>query len=349
MGGGHPRGVAGGREERTGPSPNWDELIREPGKGAQSLRVVTRITSIIPRRTLNMAAGVIRNLSEFRLTTSFQHPFYCPMDIQDTLIEDEEEDEEEEEEEGAEQEGEEEGLDESGDLSCQVTKGEEWTEKDSSPSSAETTYRLLRFADLINSDIQRYFGRKNREEDPDACDIYEDRTFLGKCGRERYYADLVKMAQAGGGGASGCRPGQEEEEESPPPPRKLPCEADCQAMEVLCSQENAQKLGPLAELFDYGLQRYVGSSGGGKHARRHRSEKRHGYILPMCKRQLPSSFWTEPSPAQPVCMLSTSCTPDFSDLLANWTTESSHELQDGLRDSPHELSRQALETDYHIS
>ncbi|KAJ8413569.1 hypothetical protein AAFF_G00080760 [Aldrovandia affinis] len=296
-----------------------------------------------------MAAGVIRNLSDFRLATSFQHPFYCPMDIQGTLIEDEEDDEDEEEEDGDGQEGEEEGLEDSGDLSCRIDEGEEWREKGATPSTTETTYRLLRFADLINSDIQRYFGRKNREEDPDACDIYEDRTFLGKCGRERYYADLVKMAQAGGGGAAGSRAGQEEDQESPPPSLNLPCEADCQALEVLCSQENSQQLGPLAELFNYGLRRYVGSTGGSKHARRQRVDKRHGHMLPMCKRRLPSSFWTEPTPTQPVCMLSTSNTPDFSDLLANWTTESGQELQGGVRDSPHELSRQALETDYHIS
>ncbi|XP_036386910.1 protein PERCC1 [Megalops cyprinoides] len=294
-----------------------------------------------------MAAGVIRNLSEFRLTTSYQHPFYCQMDIQDSLIEDEEEDEEEEEEEN---EGEEEGLEERGGLSCHTHGGDEgWREKASAPSPTETTYRLLRFADLINSDIQRYFGRKNREEDPDACDIYEDRTFQGKCGRERYYADLVKMAQTGDSSSAGGKGGQEEAQDSPSTPLNLPCEVDCQALEVLCSQENTQQLGPLAELFDYGLRRFVGSNGGSKQAPQQKGDRRHGHILPMCKRRLPPSFWTEPTPAQPVCMLSTSNTPDFSDLLANWTTESSQELHGGVRDSPHELTRQELETEYHIS
>ncbi|KAJ8363928.1 hypothetical protein SKAU_G00127590 [Synaphobranchus kaupii] len=293
--------------------------------------------------------GVIRNLSDFRLTTSFQHPFYCPLDIQDTLIDDEDE-EDEEEEDGYGQDGEEEVIDESQNLSCQIHRGDkEWIEEGCTHITTETTYRLLHFVDLINSDIQRYFGRKNREEDPDACDIYEDRTFLGKCGRERYYADLVKMAQAGGGSGAVGGAGQEEDRESPPPSLNLPREAHCQALEDLCSQENAQQLGPLAELFDYGLRRYAGSSGGSKQIRRQRVDRRHGHILPMCKRHLPSSFWTEPTPTHPVCMLSTSSTPDFSDLLANWTTESGQELQGAVRDSPHELSRQALETDYHMS
>ena len=36
------------------------------------------------------------------------------------------------------------------------------------PSSPETPLQLLRFSELISGDIQRYFGRKDRGQDPDA-------------------------------------------------------------------------------------------------------------------------------------------------------------------------------------
>ncbi|XP_069037009.1 protein PERCC1 [Lepisosteus oculatus] len=222
------------------------------------------------------------------------------------------------------------------DLPGQIAGPEAWLEGVgvAPPSNAEVTCQLLHFADLISCDIQRYFGRKSKEEDPDACDIYEDRdgAFSGKSGRERYYADLVKMAQTG----------DQEDEDSPPHPLTPPGEPDCQVLRALCSRENIQTLGPLAELFDYGLRRFV------RLGRQQRGDRRHTQIVPMCKRRLPPSFWTEPSP-HPACLLSVSSTPDFSDLLANWTSESSHELQAAGRESPGELSRQTLDTGYSVS
>ncbi|XP_066545697.1 protein PERCC1 [Amia ocellicauda] len=289
-----------------------------------------------------MAAGVIRTLTDFRLAMSFQHPFYSPadnqadMDFQDASTEEEEEDEEEEQRLGEEEEMEEE-EEEEGESSCLVS-GQVGGE---APSSAEVTYRLLRFVDLINGDIQRYFGRKSKDEDPDACDIYEDRDRLFPCksGRERYYADLVKMAQTG----------EQEEEEAPHSPLTPPGEADCQVLRALCSQEHTQQLGPLAELFDYGLRRYIKpQSRGPKQGKRHKGDRKHTQVVPMYKRRLPPSFWAEPSP-NPACLLGAPNTPDFSDLLANWTSENSHELQGEGRDSPNELNRQTLETAHIIA
>ncbi|MGH0176001.1 UNVERIFIED_CONTAM: hypothetical protein FKN15_076343 [Acipenser sinensis] len=174
------------------------------------------------------------------------------------------------------------------------------------------TIQLLRFADLINCDIQRYFGKKSKEEDPDACEIYEDRlSSVGRSGRERYYADLMRVAQSRGREEEG-----EEEEED-----ELP-----HVLRALCSRDSIQQLGPLAELFSIGLRRYV-KPGGAEHARRQKGECRHGQGVPMCKRRLPPSFWAEPAPHPPACLLSATNTPDFSDLLASWTCESSQELQ----------------------
>uniref|UniRef100_A0A8C9TCG9 Proline and glutamate rich with coiled coil 1 n=1 Tax=Scleropages formosus TaxID=113540 RepID=A0A8C9TCG9_SCLFO len=286
-----------------------------------------------------MAAGVIRNLTDFR------EAFYCPVNFHNDLTEDEDEDEEDE---GDAQDAEEEGLEEGMCLSCHANgEGEEVRDTSPVPSPSETPHRLLHFADLISSDIQRYFGRKSRDEDPDACDVYEDRVFSGKCGRERYYADLVKMAQTSVGLSAGCETEPEEGAVSPHPSPHA--ESDGQALQELCRQENTQHLGPLAELFDYGLRRYAGPPEGSKQRWRQKEDKRLGQILPMCKRRLPASFWTEPSPIHPVCMLGTSNPPDFSDLLANWTMENSQELQSGVRASLHESNRQLLDTQYHIS
>ncbi|XP_041086300.1 protein PERCC1-like [Polyodon spathula] len=266
-----------------------------------------------------MAAGVIRNLTDFRL--AFQHPFYTltdqqeDMDFQEGSSEEEEEEEEEEMEEEEEEEEEEEGA------------GGAAAPQYSSHGTTEMTIQLLRFADLINCDIQRYFGKKSKEEDPDACEIYEDRlSTAGRSGRERYYADLMRVAQSRG---------REEEEELP------------HALRAICSRDSIQQLGPLAELFSFGLRRYV-KPGATEHARRQKGERRHGQGVPMCKRRLPPSFWAEPAPHPPTCLLSATNTPDFSDLLANWTCESSQELQGvSSTDSPRQ---QTLETaHYHIA
>ncbi|KAL4624496.1 hypothetical protein GN956_G17450 [Arapaima gigas] len=301
----------------------------------KSVSCMGKCTRTVNKRPQNMAAGVIRNVTDFR------EAFYCPVNFHSDLTEDEEEDEEDV------QDVEEEGLEEGECLSCHADEdGEEWRHPSPVNSPTETTHRLLHFANLISSDIQRYFGRKSRDEDPDACDIYEDRAFLGKCGRERYYADLVKMAQATVGLSAGH---EGERKDSIGSPHASPgVDSDSRALQELCNQENAQRLGPLAELFDYGLRRYVGPSEGSEHGWKHKEDKRLGHILPMCKRRLPPSFWTEPTPTHSVCMLGTSNPPDFSDLLANWTTENSQELQSGGRASSHELNRQLPDTQYHV-
>ncbi|RXM32462.1 hypothetical protein EOD39_0216 [Acipenser ruthenus] len=270
-----------------------------------------------------MAAGVIRNLTDFRL--AFQHPFYTLTDQQEDM--DFQEGSSEEEEEEGKMEEEEEGEEEE-----EEGAGDTDAPQHSSHSTTEMTIQLLRFADLINCDIQRYFGKKSKEEDPDACEIYEDRlSSVGRSGRELYYADLMRVAQSRGREEEG----EEEEEELP------------HALRALCSQDSIQQLGPLAELFSVGLRRYV-KPGGTEHARRQKGERRHGQGVPMCKRRLPPSFWAEPTPHPPACLLSTTNTPDFSDLLANWTCESSQELQ-GVS-STNSPRQQTLETaHYHIA
>ena len=86
------------------------------------------------------------------------------------------------------------------------------------PSSPETPLQLLRFSELISGDIQRYFGRKDRGQDPDACDVYADSRPASSLARELSCADLVRPARSAppenreatepGGCSPGCPEGQ---------------------------------------------------------------------------------------------------------------------------------------------
>uniref|UniRef100_A0A8C8SVB8 Proline and glutamate rich with coiled coil 1 n=1 Tax=Pelusios castaneus TaxID=367368 RepID=A0A8C8SVB8_9SAUR len=255
-----------------------------------------------------MAAGVIRNLAEFRLPTSFQHSFLHPtthpdMDFQDLSEEEEEEVEEEEEEEEVKEED-----------SCMGHNPEREKQKGSvgcSQSDAEMTLKLLKFSELISCDIQRYFGRKAKDEDPDSCNIYEDGFSPRRSGRELYYADLMRLAQS-------SELDEEDAQGPPAPPRQL----DQRVWSSIWNKDGAQKLGPLTELFEYGLRRFVKQQA--SDGRKLRLEKKYAHITPMHRRKLPQSFWKEPSPSPP-CLLNAN-PPDFSDLLANWTSEPGQEL-----------------------
>uniref|UniRef100_H3AXQ2 Proline and glutamate rich with coiled coil 1 n=1 Tax=Latimeria chalumnae TaxID=7897 RepID=H3AXQ2_LATCH len=257
-----------------------------------------------------MAAGVIRNSTDFKLPTAFQHSFLNPsvhqdMDFQD--LSDEEDEEEEMEDE----------LDETqiGPKNQNSEKGNWNSIANSTPQNVEMASQLLRFAELINKDIQRYFGRKSKEEDPDSCNIYEDRFSSGKSGRELYYADLLRIA----------RSGDNEEEES------------------ICDKDGIQKLGPLSELFEYGLHRYLKQrSFESRDGRKQKLERKYAHVIPMYKRRLPPSFWKEPSPSSPYILNSN--TPDFSDLLANWTSDTNHELHSISTDASINSERPALES-----
>lgn len=133
----------------------------------------------------------------------------------------------------------------------------------------DMTNRLLRFAELISSDVQRYFGRA---QDSD--------TYMGRS--RSYYSNVTRVTSSEQG-------------------------------------DEPENLGPLAELFQSTQVKKQG--------------------LPMIQRSLPSSFWTEPRPDcggvdiphVVTCVtetissgsnsMSSSTTPDFSDLLAHWASE----------------------------
>ncbi|XP_072915982.1 protein PERCC1 [Hemitrygon akajei] len=276
-----------------------------------------------------MAAGVIKNMSDFRLTQAFQLPF-LNLDVhQDTDFQETSEEEEELEDNSEEQ--------NSGSIS-KCIGGENYGAMHQSFTPAanctKTTLQLLRFTELINNDIQKYFGRKSKDDDPDSCNIYEDRFYSGKSGRELYYADLIKIAQDG-----------DQEEEEPNVSLLQPKEIDTQALELICDRESIKKLGPLAELFEYGLYKYMKlSTLKRKDSRMQKLDQKYANVIPMHRRKLPSSFWKEPVSLVPSCILHTS-TPDFSDLLANWTSESNGQELQVTREISVEINRQSLESE----
>ncbi|XP_055507862.1 protein PERCC1 [Leucoraja erinacea] len=268
-----------------------------------------------------MAAGVVKSLADFRPAPSFQLSFlnlglHQDMDFQGTSDEEEEEEEEDEVREA--------GSTDPGDCPSPTPD----------THMAQTTLQLLRFTQIINTDIQRYFGRKSKDDDPDSCNIYEDRFYSGKSGRELYYADLIKVAQDG-----------EQDEEELRATSRPPRDIDTLALKHVCNRESIQQLGPLAELFEYGLHQYMKPTAVRRRDnRRQKVDQKHVHIVPMHRRRLPSSFWEEPISPLPACTLHTS-TPDFSDLLANWTSESNGpELQVG-REISTEINRQVLESE----
>ncbi|KAF4074860.1 hypothetical protein AMELA_G00228110, partial [Ameiurus melas] len=105
-----------------------------------------------------MAASVIRTLSGFGASRPAQT---CFIPADEDELEDEYEEELRDEVEDSFEEEEEEEF--STGVESQVTDAL------ASDLYTEMTDRLLRFAELISSDVQRYFGRN---QDSDTCDVY---------------------------------------------------------------------------------------------------------------------------------------------------------------------------------
>ncbi len=209
-----------------------------------------------------MAAGVIRNFLVQAPTPAyfpliFQHSS-CKED-EEEMLEEKPEVREDEEDREVEEEEEEEEEEENEESEAQEEEEECLEEVFLNPAhfAFDVTKQLLRFADLISRDVQRYFGRCSGDQQ--ACDIYSDSVSVTTSGRLRYYDDLLKIARAGT---------PEEQENS-----LVTC-ADDRGVGVAKGNSG---LGPLAELFD------------------HRGQSQ-GRSRPMIKRHLPLSFWTEPIP-----------------------------------------------------
>lgn len=271
-----------------------------------------------------MAAGVIQTLSKFRLPTEFQHPFLTSIAGQEMNFQylSGEEDTEEEEEDEAEEEGREE-MELEEDLVSSVHE-DAAVEVNPGVNNTKKTAQLLQFAERISNDIQRYFGKKNKEQQEEegveesSCNTYED--FYSSPGRVMSYTDLIRISQRGG---------TENEEDLCDPYKAFE-----QLWRSLCGKD--EKLGPLAELFEYGFCRCLQRHLSPDKKTLMRLERKFAHVTPMQSRKLPPSFWREP-------MLSPIGTPhgnppDFSDLLANWTSESGQEELNASREQLGEVT-----------
>ncbi|XP_033746710.1 protein PERCC1-like [Pecten maximus] len=176
----------------------------------------------------------------------------------------------------------------------------------------DVTQRLLSFAEMVNTDIQKYFGKK---KDEDSCDIYEDKWVTTKSGRELYYADLLRIAQ-----------GENVDSKSSVSPK-----LESQGKQKFTGKMDAKiGLGPLNDLFEYGLRQFLveGKLKAKRLKRMKQDTKRMEEVMPMNQRKLPDSFWREPGADRHAAdtrvnnggnLLNSSHPPDFSDLLQSWT------------------------------
>lgn len=224
-----------------------------------------------------MASSVIRTLSGFGLVRPV-HSCYIPTEEGEVEDKYEEELREDSSEEGS-------------FPPADIQEDELWCEN-LSVGHTEMTDRLLRFAELISTDVQRYFGHGHNS---DACDIYEDKLCSGVSGRQRYYADFMKVASS----------------------------EQC---------EEPEKLGPLAELFKeahkkrQGLpmtQRHLPSSFWREPCPFHHFGEVNMPDLLSCStgHMLRSTNTPVSTLDTPVSTINSSGTPDFSDLLAHWATD----------------------------
>ena len=147
---------------------------------------------------------------------------------------------------------------------------------------ADITSKLLHFVERVNCDIKRYFGRK--KGDGDSCDIYEDKwKSRGKSGRELYYADLLRMAR-------GYTDEQKNVEDSLLNYSNITDTDEVNGIKHIGESGKLNKgagLGPLSELFERSPQNLVDRGENG-------TNKEEG-MGPMQNRNLPKSFWMEPS------------------------------------------------------
>lgn len=239
-----------------------------------------------------MAASVIRPLSNFGLARPLQACFLS--------VEDEEETEEEYDEELRREVDD--SLEDEEDVVSIVSHEEEPWSFDPTPHNSEMTDQLLRFAELISNDVQRYFGRS---QDPDTCDIYAETPCPKVGGRQRYYADFIKVASSGQG----------EEPESLGPLAELFQDAQRKGRGVPMSQRRLP-ISFWTEPLSHQLN-VLSDTNSPENSFCMSSTSESSININMYNN---TNVCTITSSSIPVT-LSSSSTPDFSDLLAHWAID----------------------------
>nr|KAG5702449.1 hypothetical protein BaRGS_027536 [Batillaria attramentaria] len=231
----------------------------------------------------------------------------------------------------------------------------------------DMTKQLLAFADMVNTDIQKFFGRKKGDED--SCDVYEDKWVVTKSGRELYYADLLRIAQGDFGDSKSSSSKNTDKASSSSSVR------DRQVVEDNRNTFSGKAdlslgLGPLKDLFEVGLRQFLQDNKQRSTANQQNPSKRlkpgsetdHLDSVPMHQRRFPDSFWREPgmsgsggdlrtgtggqdtSAAQSGggALLGAAKLPDFSDLMESW-----HGDQHPHHHHPHHQQQQQLHQLHH--
>lgn len=186
----------------------------------------------------------------------------------------------------------------------------------------DMTKQLLDFATMVNTDIQKFFGRKKGEDD--SCDIYEDKWKSTKSGRELYYADLMKIVR---GEDKGNKADNNKSQSS----SSISSENTDNRGTFSGKVNKKLGVGPLNELFEYGLRHFLTDKKlkHTKELKRLKADtKKFECVAPMHTRNLPTSFWKEPGSqtsstgeirqTSASSVLQTNTPPDFSDLLESW-------------------------------
>jgi hypothetical protein len=204
----------------------------------------------------------------------------------------------------------------------------------------DVTQQLLNFADMVNADIQKFFGKK---KDEDSCDIYEDKWVTTKSGRELYYADLLRIAQGENVDTKNTK--------ELLTLNKTSHEKTNSNNRFSGKLDMKLGLGPLEDLFRYGLKDFISDKKKSKKPKRIQTDvKKFSDLTPMNQRKLPQSFWQEPGrnnrthgKVNGAPMMNSSQPPDFSDLLHSWTRYEEEEYSGGDM-SPSEISVASTES-----
>ncbi|XP_061404961.1 protein PERCC1 isoform X2 [Lethenteron reissneri] len=156
--------------------------------------------------------------------------------------------------------------------------------------------QLLRFAETVSSDIQRLFGRRGAEGEGHSTGwsgspgTYRDRFASGKSGRELYYADLLRLAE---GGDSWWRcSSASTSSHSPGAVGNASRRISSTTAGAARGRDEERPLGPLSELFSGSARPFAAGA---------RLWSAHPAAVPMLKRRLPPSFFTEPTTVTPAC------------------------------------------------
>ncbi|XP_071946363.1 protein PERCC1-like [Antedon mediterranea] len=176
--------------------------------------------------------------------------------------------------------------------------------------------QLLNYVDIVNKDIQKYFGKSKFLDDVD-----NKSTKKRKSGPELYYADLLRIAKISD--VNGADENGENGGEKTETIHKISWQDKTHNGKV-----SSSSLGPFGDLFKTNEVRNVSSFTAQEQdgdTLCHRMETcTDNYTLPWKKRKLPTSFFNEPHIGQTINSGDSkhaSNTLDFSDLLAHWMVD----------------------------